>query len=155
MEEYYKDRYELKMRRYPIIALIGTILVMSIVSIVIGWRVVAGIGLLFFFIIGLVFGVVFLIPKMSNNYLQLMATSIYGGFISALSLFLLFQLDLDPEITGLNSRLLASGKAGLLFFISILILGLLVVRFPQVFSGVLSVSKRFSENLHRVFFRKA
>ncbi len=155
MEEYYKDRYELKMRRYRIIALIVTILVMAIVSIAIGWRVVAAIGLLFFFLIGLVFGVVFLIPKMSNNYLQVTAISIYVGFIGALSSFLLFQLDLDPKITGLNSRLLASGKAGLLFFISILVLGLLVVRFPQVFSGVSSVSKRFSDNLHRVFFRKA
>ena len=155
MEKYYEDRYEVKMRRYRIIALIVTILVMVIVSIVVGWKVVAAISLLLFFIIGLVFGVVFLVPRIGNNYLQILASSIYVGFIGALSSFMLFQLDLDPKITGLKAHLIVSGKAGLLFFTSILVIGLLVVQFPKVFSGISSVSRRFSKNLHRVLIRKA
>jgi hypothetical protein len=155
MEEYYKDRHEAKMRWYRIIGLMVTILVTVIVSIVVGWRVVAAIGLLLFFISGFVFGVVFLIPKMSNNYLQILTSSIYVGFLGALSTFLLLQLDLDPKITNFNSQLIASGKAGLILFIPILVLGLLVVRFPRVFSVVSAISKRFRDNLHRVIIGKA
>ena len=156
LEEFYKDRYDAKMRRYRFIVLVLLILLISIIYVVLGWRVVAALGIILVFIIGLLFGIGYLVPTIINpeRYWALaLSCSLYIGILIALTSYL-FTL-LDPKITGINSRLIASGKASILFSLATLFMFILNWVFPGLFPGIFSASKKSTDKLIRVLFRKA
>ena len=152
MEEFYKDRYDAKMRRYRFIVLVLLILLISIIYVVLGWRVVAALGIILVFIIGLLFGIGYLIPKIINpeRYWALaLSGSLFIGVLSVITSFL-FTL-IDPKIIGIYSRLIISGKAGLFATLSSLFISLLGWRFP----GIFSASKEIADKFIRKFDRRA
>ena len=75
LDKIYKNRYETKMRRYRAITLVLLIQLISIVYVVLGWRVVAAVGIIFVFITGLLYCLLYLLPANINP------EKILGNFI--------------------------------------------------------------------------